>query len=588
MTDEIFIGENNDHYFSNMMKILDCTIRDGGHLNCWHFSKKFVREIYRALSKAGVDYFEIGYRSSAKYFDKDKYGLWRFSEHKDTVEVCNAIYGAKIALMADYGKIELPDIGPKEESVVSLVRLAAYKKDVKDSIRMLREIKKNGYETSIQAMGYSGYSDKERQELARMLRDSGIDYAYVADSYGSMFPDQIKAMLEPLLQLKPIIKIGFHAHNSLQMAFANSIEAIKCGVDIIDSTIFGMGRGAGNLPTEIMLAYLQEKMPDKFNVIPVLNCIDKYFINMQKDIGWGYQLIYMLSGLFKSHPSYAQRLVNLKEYSMEDIWRALDCLNKKNPDGFSEELFTDIINKGMLRTFYHQPETKIKRNEYASSVFSDNPAVTYINRHKGETFLILGNGPTLTEYRSQIQRFINKYSPIIMGANYLAGLFKPHYHAFYNKRRFVSYADTVDDESRLLIGQYITEEMIREYTSRPYETIYYIDALNNDFDIIDGVIQCNCRTISVILMGVGIVMGADRIFAAGMDGYLHVGINGEPLFYKEDEEKQDRGTIIEMHRWNNKFIKQINDYFLNLGKDGIHIITPTSYSEFYKGIKNYI
>ncbi len=573
---------------NGIVKILDCTIRDGGYLNNWRFEKKFVREVYRALSKAGVDYFEIGYRGTEKYFSKGTYGLWRFSGQKDIIEVCDGIQGSQIAMMVDYGKFEISDIEPKDESIVNLIRLAAHKHEMKNALSLLQKIKEKGYETSIQAMGYSSYTDHERNELAGIIKDSGADYAYVADSYGSLFPDQIAKMLEPLIKLQPYVKTGFHPHNNLQMAFANSIEAIKCGVDIIDSSIFGMGRGAGNLPTEITLLYLHDKVPDKFNVIPVLNCIDKYFITMQKEIGWGYQLIYMLSGLFKCHPSYAQKLVNLKEYTMEDIWRALDCINRKNPVGFSEGLLTEIIHEGIIGSSCKQKE--IKGEEYLPQKRrdSDKQHVTYSNRHKGKTCLILGNGPSLMKYHDQIQNFINKYNPIVFGANYLADIFKPHYHAFCNKRRFVSYIDNVSLESKLLIGQYISEEMIREYTQRDYETIYYLDTLNNDFEIIDGVIQCNCRTVSVLLMGVAIVMGADRIFAAGMDGYRNIDADGNLLFYKEQEEKEDINLILDLHQWNYKFLGQINEYLLKHGKEGIHIVTPTSYSEFYKGINNYI
>jgi 4-hydroxy 2-oxovalerate aldolase len=501
--------------------------------------------------------------------------------------VCGGIHGAKLAIMADYGKISPSDFTPKEGSNISLIRLASHKNTMKDALILLQKIKEKGYETSIQAMGYSSYSEKEREELAGMLEGSAVDYAYMADSYGSIFPDQIEKMLEPLLELRPSVKIGFHPHNNLQMAFANSLEAIKCGVDIIDGSIFGMGRGAGNLPIEIVLLYLSERVPDKYNVVPILNCIDKYYIEMQENIGWGYQLSYMLSGLLQCHPSYAKKLVDLKEYTMEDILKALDCINKKNPVGFSEEMLTDVISQGIIGGL-NQVKTLNGNNRNRPRTNSEYSSVPYIDRHKGETFLILANGPTLEEYSAQIQQFIDKYHPVVLGANYLGDIVTPDYHAFCNKRRFVSYMETVSEKSKLLIGQYIPEEMIREYTQRDYESIFYLDTLNNDFEIREGVIQCNCRTVSVLLLGLAIVMGADKIFAAGLDGYLNTDASGNILFYNEHDEKQDAELIRDLHRWNYKFISQINNYFLEKGKGGIHILTPTSYSEFYQGISNYI
>jgi 4-hydroxy 2-oxovalerate aldolase len=540
-----------------------------------------VREVYKALSKSGVDIVEIGFRGTEKYFERKKYGLWRFSDEQDIREVTEGIKGSKLAIMADFGKIDLSDFCNREESVVGLVRLAAHKDKVEDAIKLLENIKKKGYEVSLQAMGYSNYTPEERKDFVELLKKSDIDYAYVADSYGSIFPSQIKDLMAPLLELENI-KIGFHPHNSLQMAFANTLEAINCGVDIVDSSIFGMGRGAGNLPTEIILAYMARNMPDKFNVIPVLNCIDMYFTRMQKEMNWGYQLPFMLSGLFKCHPYYAKKLVDRREYTMEDIWKALEVVSRKSTVGFSENVLNEIIQDGIIGGLKAEG---IAPDNLKSSY--SRPSVPYLNRHKGETFLVFANGPTLKNYASEIQKFIDKYHPICMGANYLGGLFKPHYHAFYNKRRFIGYVNTVDESSKLLISQYIPDELIREYTKRDHEKIYYVDALS-DFDIVDGVIQSNCRTVSVLLLGVAIVMGAERIFAVGMDGYIGAGTKGETLFYKEPDPKLDKKIIIDMHKWNKKYIKQINDYFTSMGKEGIHILTPTSYGEFYKGIKNYI
>ena len=215
------------------------------------------------------------------------------------------------------------------------------------------------------------------------------------------------------------------------------------------------------------------------------------------------------------------------------------------------------------------------------------PDVPYVKRYENRDFLIIANGPSIKEYASKIENLITRYDPVILGGNYLGGLFKPHYHCFVNKRRFISYIDTVAPESKLLIGQYITDEMIKEYTDRDYEKIYYIDVLNSDFQIKDGVIMTNCRTVSVLLAGVAIAMGAKRIFCVGMDGYIgqeHKGFH----FYSEKDEQDDREMVLERHFWNQKFIEQIDEYLNNKGKEGIHILTPTSYKSFYKGIDNYI
>ncbi|MDD5108777.1 MAG: aldolase catalytic domain-containing protein [Candidatus Omnitrophica bacterium] len=570
-------------------QILDCTIRDGGYLNSWKFEKKLVRELYRALSKSGVDYIEIGYRGSTKHFNSDDYGIWRFSPEETIREVVSNIDGAKLALMVDYGKIEPEDFCDAGDSMVELVRLAANKDCFKEAIALLEQIKVKGYKVSLNLMNYNNFLENERNELITMLKGTGIDYIYVVDSYGSLFPHQIGSIVEPLLSI-PKIKVGFHPHNSLQMAFANSLEAVRCGVHILDSTVYGMGRAAGNLPTEIMIAFLEKEKKDRYNSIPLLNIIDRYFVNLFNENKWGYQLPYMLSGMFQCHPNYAKTLVETHEYTIEDIWKAMEYIHLKKPVGFSKKILDDLMSEGIMRGPDNQ-NTRSAPKKTGSNSRTDRYTqveISYINRHKDRDFLILANGPSLNEYKDKINTFIEKYDPVVLGANYMGGLFKLHYHAFTNKRRFDSYIDTVDPDSKLLIGRSISEELIREYTDRVYERLSYIDALDPHFDIQDGLITTNCRTVAILLLALAIVMGARRIFAVGMDGYIQNQTSENMHFYKEKDEKEDRGMILEMHRWCQYFLEQIDAYLIARGKEGIHILTPTNYRAFYKGLENYI
>ena len=571
-------------------EILDCTIRDGGYINNWRFDKKLTREVYRALSKAGVDYIEIGYRGTEEYFNKTEYGIWRFTPEEVIREVIHNIHGAKIALMADYGKIDAKDFCEAKDSVINLVRVAVHKDNLQGAIELLEEIRQKGYKTSLNAMDYSSYSKNESSNLINLLKKTNVDYIYIVDSYGSLLPYQFESIFKPFLDI-PNIKIGFHSHNSLQMAFANTLEAVSCGVHIIDSTIYGMGRAAGNLPTEIIISFLERERKDKYNSMPILNIIDRYFVSLQNENKWGYQLPYMLSGMFQCHPNYAKTLVDAREYTIEDIWKTMDYVKSKKTIGFSKSILRDLIADGIITG---SRETQGIENETAGSnkaisePKSGDAAVPYVNRHLDRDFLILANGPSLKEYKGKIDKFIAKYDPVILGANYLGDLFKPHYHAFNNKRRFAAYIDTVMPESKLLIGQYIPNEMISEYTDSGYEKLYYTDVLKSDFDIRSGVITTNCRTIAILLLGVAIVMGAKRVFAVGMDGYADKGSKRQIHFYNEKDEKEDQEMILERHHWCQHFIEQIDSYLVKSGKEGVHIITPTSYRLFYKGIENYV
>ncbi|MGE5418072.1 MAG: aldolase catalytic domain-containing protein [Acidobacteriota bacterium] len=579
---------------TSKIELLDCTIRDGGYVNDWFFDKGVVREVYRALSKAGIDWVELGYRDLPGNFDGSQFGPWRFSDEQLIKETTEGIYGSKIALMVDFGRITKNDIPDADRSVVKLIRMAAHKNNLEEACIQLSEFKEKGYLTSLNAMGVTSFDYEDRLKTAQIISKSDLDYFYVVDSYGSLFPNQIAEVLKPFLDLDGVY-IGFHPHNSLQMALANTLEAINCGVHIVDSTIYGIGRGSGNLPTEALVAYLQTTRDSKYNVLPVLNCISKYFLDISQEFKWGYQLPYLLSGIFQCHPNYAKKMIGLREYTVEDMWKAMEIIKRRDVIGYSENVLNEILNSGLVGSDYTElsngAASEAKEDVVPGpSVIRSNrrPQCSYVNRHEGRDFLVLANGPTLKTDKALIEEFIKKYDPIILGANYLGGLFVPHYHACNNKKRFPEYITNASKESNLLIGQYIPENMIGEYTKRDYELLCYRDVVDAPFEIIDGVIQTNCRTISTLLLGVAIVMGAKRVFSAGMDGYIGADSNGSIYFYDTKDEITDDKLAIELHRWCERFLKQIDDYLVGKGKEGVHIITPTSYSSFYKRIDNYI
>ncbi|MFG1691090.1 hypothetical protein ACGF5M_02850 [Gemmatimonadota bacterium] len=570
-------------------KILDCTIRDGGYLNDWRFEPQAVREVYRSASHAGIDIVEIGFRGSEEHFDPAKFGPWRFTPDEGIREVTRGIQGAEIAVMGDFGKISPDDFGPAEESPVSLVRIAAHKNKVYDAIDLLPRIREKGYKVALNAMGIVGYETNEILALADRVGSAEMDYFYLADSYGSIFPNQIPELFAPFLTI-PNLEVGFHPHNNLQMAFANTLAAIEAGVQIVDSTMFGMGRGAGNLPTEILLSYMQKLHPDRFNPIPILNCIDLYFLRYLKDHPWGYLLHYMISGMLECHPNYAMNLMDRRRYTIEEIWKVLEAIKKRNLVGYKPELIDELIESGFVHGGAEPiAEEGVDRTTDTPPVVLVDQEVPYRNRHEGRPFLVLANGPTLLEYQSEIRRLIDEIDPVVLGANYLADLFIPDYHVFTSIKRFKKYSQTVRPESRLLVSQYIEPTVVQEYAGREYEPLYFVDVLDADFDIDErGVIQNNGRTVSVLLLGLAHVMGASRILAAGLDGYVGTDDGGQLLFYEEEDEMTDRALIVQTHGWCERHIQGIDRYLKDCGGEGVHIVTPTSYKGFFKGIETFV
>lgn len=564
------------------VKVLDCTIRDGGYINNWDFSPRMVRDVYQRLSMAGVDFIEIGFR------DAETTGkpLWRQCPEQELRKIKRGIQGAGICVMVDFGKAGAEDFLPADDSAIDMVRIAVHKDKVYEALDLAGEIKTKGYMVSIQLMGYPQYEDQEREKLFLRLKDIPLDYVYVADSYGSLLPDQLDRLMGPLAAIGGF-KVGFHPHNNLQLAFANALQAIKSGADIVDSTLYGMGRGAGNLATETLLSYLQQHDRDKYNVIHALFCVDMYLLPLKRKLEWGYQLPYMLSAICQCHPYYARDVVEAREYTVDELWKILNLVKTRKPVGFKRNLLEEILETCVFdkKEMHHD---LVAEDECLKMPASETGPPTYINRHPGRPFLILANGPNLKAYMSQIQQFIERHKPLVLGANYLGSLFVPDYHAFVNLRRFIKHVSSVHPSSKLILSQHFSEDIIREHSNGDYEKILFVDRVKGPFDITGGVISNNCGTVSVLLIAVAVVMGASEVFVAGMDGYRLLSDDDGPLFYNEEDETESENFIRTRERWNEQALKDLELYMKEHGVMGPTIITPTTYEKYFVGINNFI
>jgi len=532
---------------------------------------------------------EIGFRSTDKYFDPRQYGSWKFTPEHLVSGVVKGISGPAVSLMVDFGKVDIEDISDRKNSIASMYRVAVNKDKVLQAVELCNVISDKGYIASIQLMGIVNYTEDDFNQILGSLKDSKIDYVYFADSYGSLLPSDIKGILDRLSVTGK--KIGFHAHNNLQLGFANTLEAIKNGVDIVDGTVYGMGRGAGNLPIEILLSYLEKTSAKNiYNTLPVLDIIDRYMLDLHKDLKWGYDLPYMLSGMFEVHPYYSKTMVDYREYSIEDILRTLETVKEMKPVGFKKPILDSIIQSGFVGIPISQKDSKSDFDSIPVQDLSEFGQVPYLDRHSGRDFLVLANGPSLKEEKEQIEKFIEKYNPVVIGANYLGGLFVPHYHAFGNKKRFIDYVDTVDAGSNILISNIFSDEFVKKYTDRKYEFIQHLPQLSTDFNISNGVIMTNCRTISILSVAMAIIMGTERTFIAGMDGYKQVDsfMRNSVHFYKESDETEDFEMLMEKHNWNERLLKQIDNYLVSNNKESLYVLTHTSHKAFYKSIDNFL
>ncbi|MCK5393734.1 MAG: aldolase catalytic domain-containing protein [Candidatus Omnitrophica bacterium] len=294
------------------IKVLDCTVRDGGLINNHNFDLKFVREVYKAVSAAGVDYIELGYKNSKELFSPKEYGPWKFCDDEEINKVVEGIESStKISVMADVGRVNLDDVKPASESPVDMIRVACYTKDIDKAIYMVNNFNEKGYETTINIMAISKDLGHNLDEALHQVEgESKADVLYILDSFGSLYQENIEELAKRYKRIVKTKELGFHGHNHQQLAFSNTIEAIIHNVNYVDATVYGIGRAAGNCPLELLLGFLKNP---KFDIRPILDLISKELVPLREKIEWGYIIPYAISGMLNEHPKLAMALRNSKD-----------------------------------------------------------------------------------------------------------------------------------------------------------------------------------------------------------------------------------------------------------------------------------
>ena len=289
--------------FRPELKVLDCTVRDGGLMNKWQFDDDFVRQVYRADTEAGIDYMEMGYLSSESAFPRAEYGPWKFCAEDDVHRVtCDVEKKIKLSAMADIGRIEYDDIPPKSESSLDMVRVACYVHQIDAAIDLAHHCMDKGYETTINVMAVSTVGPRDLQEGLDDLAKSRVPIIYLVDSFGAFYSEDIDVLSKQYAEHMPGKTIGIHCHNNQQLAFANTIAGIINGVNYTDGSLYGIGRGAGNCPLELLVSFLKNP---KFDVRPLIEVIESHIMPWRKKIDWGYHIPYMVTGVLNQHPRSA-------------------------------------------------------------------------------------------------------------------------------------------------------------------------------------------------------------------------------------------------------------------------------------------
>lgn len=292
------------------IKVLDCTIRDGGLMNNHTFDDGLVKAVYETCVEAGIDCMELGYKGSKKIFVPSEYGPWKHCDEDDIKRIVGENETSlKLSVMADAERTDYhTDILPCKDSVLDIIRVATYIHQMPVALDMVKDAHDKGYETTLNLMAVSAVQERELEGALEAIAQSPVSTVYIVDSWGVLYSEQIQDLTSLYLKYAKAAgkEVGIHTHNNQQLAYANTIEALITGANRLDASLSGLGRGAGNCPIELLIGFLHNP---KFRIRPILKCIQENIVSLREHFQWGFEIPYMITGQLNLHPRAAMKFL---------------------------------------------------------------------------------------------------------------------------------------------------------------------------------------------------------------------------------------------------------------------------------------
>lgn len=386
------------------MKVLDCTLRDGGYYNNWDFCPEIVQAYLNAVATANIDYVELGLRNFPKSGFLGAYA-YTTEQYLNSMELPKGpTYGvmvdAKTILSADMPIEEAIEalFVPADQSKVDLVRVAAHFNEVEQSGPIVKKLKSMGYLVGYNLMQSGGKDSDLITDKARQAKEWDVlDVLYFADSLGNMDGTEVKRIIDALRK-EWQGPLGIHTHNNMGQGLDNTLTAASNGVTWLDTTITGMGRGAGNTQTENLLA-VWDKKQSPYNSKPIYDLVIRHFEAMQKQYGWGSNLLYFLGAQNDVHPTYIQNLLSNTHYGTEEIVGAIDYLSQLEG--------TTSYNGSVLNSAL----------SFNSSTKGVSGSEDLFGLFENREVLVITNGQSTTRYKNAIEQYIKQRNPIVISIN---------------------------------------------------------------------------------------------------------------------------------------------------------------------------
>ncbi len=523
-------------------QILDCTLRDGGYINDWRFGKKTIVSILEKLEKANIDIIECGFLTRMV---KDE-ACSLFNDIAQIEEVLprqerTAMYVAMIAI----GEKELhpSELAPFDGKSLEGIRLTFHKGEIDQAIEWARIIQEKGYKVFMQPVGTGFYTDMELLRLVEKMNQLQPYAFYIVDTLGSMYRNEVSHRFYLIDEnMRPEIHLGFHGHNNLQLAFSNAQILGKIQTKrtlILDSSVNGMGRGAGNLPTELITQYINKNIASRYDVTMVMDIYDEYISAIRKKFEWGYSVPYHIAASNVCHPNYASYLINKQTLTMKDIEKIIQSI---------PEEYKILYDQSLIEELYVR---------YQSKSIDDSAAVQEISGWlSGRKILLLAPGKSLVSHYDSILRFVEEEHPFVISVNFADARYPIDACFVSNHKRM----DTIGREIRRMGGlRTILTSNIAGGGGCVY--VNYACYTNGDDMVSDNA--------GLMLLSLLKRCGAHTVCLAGFDGFHHR--HGGNYYSEELNSQEDEGRVREKRK---RIRKQLQELSAEME---ITFLTPSVY-----------
>lgn len=514
------------------INILDCTLRDGGYINDWNFTNKQISKVLDSLSSSNIDVIEFGYLDNKKSKEKDSTLFPNINVLNKFVEKLDQ--SVEKVVMINHGDYDIENLVNKKETKIDGIRLAFHKKNFELAFEEGKKIIDLGYKLYFQPMVTKNYTDLEFLSIIEQVNTLNPYSFYIVDSFGSMTLEEFqKYLIMANNNLYRNISIGYHSHNNMQLAFSNAISMCTSNIKrdiIVDSSIYGIGRGAGNLNTELIADYLNKTFDKNYNTLPLIEIIDEFLNSLMNQSPWGFSPAQFLSASFNCHPNYATYLINKNTNHIVGVKKVLEKLPLENKSSFNKELIEKIYIDSIL-------EEKTKINN--TFKFNENSKI-----------LIVASGKSVNSYIQTIQKKIEE-GYLIITLNHKPSKFNSHYSFFSNQKRFDEFIDVLD-KNEVIITNNISSKI----------------NINNVIDLSKLVFINNklVTNIAIVFLNYLILEGYSSVEVMGLDGYK---IDFDNYNYDETSFITDKKTLIEENKIIEDSLRVLNESI------NIEFLTPS-------------